>query len=120
MLKIYCIGIGAEIYQLTTAIPKSISNCVLIYSAGSDYVTCFSCGVKLSDFTRNESVWTRHARISPQCTFVRHQKGQDFVDTVLENFGLYTPPTKEFKINVSSTNIHILPWNNTMIVSVTE
>ena len=68
----------------------------------SDSVVCFMCGVVSSNWSINETPWQRHARSAPTCQHVMSQKGHDFIQQTIEQYGEYTERKKEDKIKVSS------------------
>ncbi|XP_067940647.1 death-associated inhibitor of apoptosis 2-like [Watersipora subatra] len=84
--------------------PDELSDSGCFYSGG-DSVTCFSCDTKLSNFDHGEDVWTRHVRCSPNCTFIRYHKGQDFINRVLERHGAYVEPRSEPRITNITTRM---------------
>jgi len=76
---------------------------VYSHTAGEgDTVCCFSCGVEMSNWTTVENIWVRHARQSPNCQLLIREKGQDFINDVIDEHGRYVVPAKEPVINVSS------------------
>ena len=68
----------------------------------SDSVVCFMCGVISSNWSINETPWQRHARSAPTCQHVMSQKGHEFIQQTIEQYGEYTERKKEDKIKVSS------------------
>ena len=38
--------------------------------AGNDKVQCFSCGVRLGDFSKNDLAWEWHLKSSPECSHI--------------------------------------------------
>ena len=66
-----------------------------------DECVCFSCGVKMSNWSEQENVWHRHARMSPHCQLLLQEKGQEFVDSVLEEYGAFRQGGRSAVINVS-------------------
>ncbi|XP_035824828.1 baculoviral IAP repeat-containing protein 3 isoform X2 [Aplysia californica] len=46
----------------------------------NDMVRCFSCGVELFDWMPGADPLTQHARASPSCFFLQHNKGQEFIN----------------------------------------
>uniref|UniRef100_A0A1I8IA74 RING-type domain-containing protein n=1 Tax=Macrostomum lignano TaxID=282301 RepID=A0A1I8IA74_9PLAT len=43
---------------------------------------CFSCGLRVNDWSCSDDVWIEHARWSPRCPHVLLERGSDFVRTV--------------------------------------
>ena len=60
------------------------------------------CGVVSSNWSINETPWQRHARSAPACQHVMSQKGHEFIQQTIEQYGEYTERKKEDKIKVSS------------------
>ena len=65
-----------------------------------DECVCFSCGIKMSNWSEQENVWHRHARMSPHCQLLLQEKGQEFVDSVLEEYGAFRQGGRSAVINV--------------------
>nr|BDT62822.1 MAG: baculoviral IAP repeat-containing protein [Metapenaeus joyneri majanivirus] len=51
----------------------------------SDRVCCFYCGVILEKWEKDDIPWNEHARHFPSCKFVIMNKGQNFIDNVIQN-----------------------------------
>ena len=81
----------------------SVSLLILKFShiGRGDECVCFSCGVKMSNWSEQENVWHRHARMSPHCQLLLQEKGQEFVDSVLEEYGAFRQGGRSAVINVS-------------------
>lgn len=65
-----------------------------------DGLLCFHCGVVMFAWRANEDPWIRHARCSPQCQYLILQKGQEYVNSILELHGEYRTSSTESRINV--------------------
>ncbi|NXD80032.1 XIAP ligase, partial [Halcyon senegalensis] len=53
------------------------------YSIGNgDHVVCFHCGGALEEWKENEDPWDQHAKWFPGCSFVRNEKGLEFINNV--------------------------------------
>ncbi|NXN07392.1 XIAP ligase, partial [Indicator maculatus] len=53
------------------------------YSIGNgDHVVCFYCGGGLQEWKENEDPWDQHAKWFPGCSFVRNEKGIEFINNV--------------------------------------
>ncbi|XP_068008201.1 E3 ubiquitin-protein ligase XIAP isoform X3 [Melanerpes formicivorus] len=53
------------------------------YSTGNgDHVVCFHCGGGLQEWKENEDPWDQHAKWFPGCSFVRNEKGMEFINNV--------------------------------------
>ncbi|CAM9390214.1 unnamed protein product [Bubo scandiacus] len=53
------------------------------YSIGNgDHVVCFHCGGGLQEWKENENPWDQHAKWFPGCTFVKKEKGLEFINNV--------------------------------------
>lgn len=46
----------------------------------SDKVTCYACGVGLSDWSPEADPASQHAKASPLCMFLLQSKGKEFID----------------------------------------
>ncbi|KAK3576487.1 hypothetical protein CHS0354_034159 [Potamilus streckersoni] len=47
-----------------------------------DIVRCFACDGGLKNWDPDDDPWVEHARWFPQCAFVRHIKGEEFINLV--------------------------------------
>jgi hypothetical protein len=45
----------------------------------NDHTACFHCGVYLKEWEASDSVWEQHSKWSPNCFYVAHNKGIEFV-----------------------------------------
>ncbi|NXH21358.1 XIAP ligase, partial [Bucco capensis] len=53
------------------------------YSTGNgDHVVCFHCGGGLQEWKESEDPWDQHAKWFPGCSFVRNEKGMEFINNV--------------------------------------
>ena len=49
------------------------------FSGVGNKVVCFCCGVAIIDWESTADPWVQHALVSPQCHFIKHEKGEDFI-----------------------------------------
>ncbi|XP_064015558.1 E3 ubiquitin-protein ligase XIAP isoform X2 [Pogoniulus pusillus] len=53
------------------------------YSVGNgDHVVCFHCGGGLQEWKEDDDPWDQHAKWFPGCSFVRNEKGIEFINNV--------------------------------------
>jgi hypothetical protein len=45
---------------------------------------CFFCGVSVPGLQRHDDAWIEHAMRSPDCGYVRHKKGQDYLKVIID------------------------------------
>lgn len=62
--------------------PKTLPGAGFYYVMHGDSVKCFWCGGGLRSFKQRDHGFIEHARFFPQCTFLKHAKGQHFIDIV--------------------------------------
>ena len=67
--------------------PETLASCGFYYSGYKDCVRCFYCGIGLKGWDGNDDPWVSHARIYPDCHYLRHCKGALFVDIVVRLSG---------------------------------
>ncbi|KAG7177450.1 death-associated inhibitor of apoptosis 2-like 3, partial [Homarus americanus] len=65
-----------------------------------DMVRCFSCGVGLHNWEKNEEPWNVHARWSSSCEFLLLNTEADFIKKVQDQ----TPPYKQMQPNQPQPN----------------
>ncbi|XP_071160483.1 baculoviral IAP repeat-containing protein 7-like [Mytilus edulis] len=82
------------------------------YAGRGNEVVCFSCGVRYSSWTRNESAFEIHKRISPNCPFIsderrKHNEGNQniggSVDSKIQEENIYQNPCAEIRSGNSSS-----------------
>jgi hypothetical protein len=55
-----------------------------LFAGYQDYTRCFFCGGGLRNWEAGDDPWVEHARWFPQCAFVKQNKGEKFIQTVLK------------------------------------
>ena len=45
----------------------------------NDHTTWFHCGVSLKDWEACDSAWEQHSKWNPNCIYVVHNKGIEFI-----------------------------------------
>ncbi|XP_048769072.2 baculoviral IAP repeat-containing protein 2-like isoform X2 [Ostrea edulis] len=65
-----------------TQTPRDLALAGFLYAGYGDYTRCFYCGGGLRNWEREDDPWTEHARWFPKCTFLRQNKGDEFVALV--------------------------------------
>ncbi|XP_061176044.1 baculoviral IAP repeat-containing protein 3-like [Saccostrea echinata] len=63
--------------------PRNLSIAGFFYAGYGDYVRCFFCGGGLRNWEPGDDAWVEHARWFSKCSFLLQNRGQDFVDLVL-------------------------------------
>lgn len=76
--------------------PQALAQAGLFYIGDGDQCKCFWCGGILSNWQPNDVPWVEHARLFPQCGFVRQQKGDDFVDYIKIAQNIESPCIQDF------------------------
>ncbi|NXF88080.1 XIAP ligase, partial [Eubucco bourcierii] len=73
------------------------------YSVGNgDHVVCFHCGGGLQEWKENEDPWDQHAKWFPGCSFVRNEKGIEFINNVHLRDGCRDSTTEAAEGTISS------------------
>lgn len=49
-----------------------LSRCGFFYTGSNDTVSCFCCGISISDFSNSKSLIIRHIEINPYCCYINH------------------------------------------------
>ncbi|XP_060599730.1 death-associated inhibitor of apoptosis 2-like [Ruditapes philippinarum] len=62
--------------------PDSLATSGFFYAGFGDCVRCFQCGVGLCHWSEEDDPWIEHSRWSKDCLFVKHVRGQEFVNLV--------------------------------------
>ncbi|XP_069136695.1 uncharacterized protein [Argopecten irradians] len=67
-------------------------NAGFFYTGAEDIVRCFYCDIGLAEWDRDDDPWVEHARHSPECPYLRNQKGQDYINNIQTQWArIYTP-----------------------------
>ncbi|XP_033739525.1 baculoviral IAP repeat-containing protein 2-like [Pecten maximus] len=63
-----------------------------MFEGSEDIVRCFCCGIELAEWNPDEDPWVEHARHSPECQYLKDQKGQDYINNIKAQWAeIYTP-----------------------------
>jgi len=54
------------------------------FAGYQDYIRCFFCGGGLRNLEAGDDPWEEHARWFLQCTFVKQNKGEKFIQEALK------------------------------------
>lgn len=54
----------------------------MYFTDAGDSVRCYHCGIGLRNWDPEDDPWVEHARWSPKCEYVQHEKGQEFINLV--------------------------------------
>ncbi|XP_052088202.1 baculoviral IAP repeat-containing protein 7-A-like [Mytilus californianus] len=72
--------------------PKALSVSGYFYTGEGDIVRCFCCDLGLAEWDESDDPWTEHARHSPKCWFLLHEKGKDFIEKIQSEWRkIYNP-----------------------------
>ncbi|XP_021365102.1 uncharacterized protein LOC110457936 isoform X2 [Mizuhopecten yessoensis] len=52
------------------------------YTGEEDIVRCFYCDIGLAEWNPDDDPWVEHARHSPECPYLRDEKGQDYINNI--------------------------------------
>ena len=63
-------------------LPHDLSKAGFFFTGIDDLVRCFNCGGGLTRWDTDDNPWVEHARWFPKCTFLRQNKGDDFIQTI--------------------------------------
>ena len=64
--------------------PRAMAMAGFLFAGYQDYTRCFFCGGGLRNWEAGDDPWVEHARWFPQCAFVKQNKGEKFIQTVLK------------------------------------
>lgn len=53
-----------------------------MFAGINDLVRCFNCGGGLTSWDTEDNPWVEHAHWFPKCTFLRQNKGDEFIQIV--------------------------------------
>lgn len=64
-----------------TQTKEQLAEAGFFYTGVKDHVTCFYCGLGLSEWEDNDDPWKLHALWMNTCLYLREIKGQEYVDS---------------------------------------
>ncbi|KAK3603364.1 hypothetical protein CHS0354_025970 [Potamilus streckersoni] len=62
--------------------PNKVAEAGFYYTGFQDIVRCFACDGGLKNWDPDDDPWVEHARWFPQCAYVLHIKGEEFINLV--------------------------------------
>ncbi|XP_021365270.1 uncharacterized protein LOC110458047 isoform X2 [Mizuhopecten yessoensis] len=72
-------------------------NAGFFYTGAEDIVRCFYCDIGLAEWNPDDDPWVEHARHSPECPYLRDQKGQDYINNIQAQWArIYTPKHPQY------------------------
>lgn len=66
--------------------PNELAEAGFFYTGVRDEVRCFSCGIGLKDWCSYDDAWEQHACWSPNCNFIRQNRGTLYIAQVQDKF----------------------------------
>ena len=71
------------------------------FATGKDDIICwYCCGTVISKWNLKEDILIRHARQAPHCQLLITEKGQNWIDNVIEEHGEFQHLEQAVKTNV--------------------
>ncbi|CAC5423910.1 unnamed protein product [Mytilus coruscus] len=70
--------------------PENLARAGFFYTGINDLVRCYHCGGGLTSWEAEDNSWVEHAHWFPQCTFLRQNKGDEFIQIVQSMVGQLT------------------------------
>ncbi|KAF5301488.1 hypothetical protein FQR65_LT08791 [Abscondita terminalis] len=102
--------------------PDELAAAGFFYNGKGDQTICFHCGGGLKDWEDGDTPWEQHAKWFSKCSFVRLQKGQEYISEVCSKQEAILTSEEAASIEIPSTNnLNITPVNhNAVSPSTTE
>ncbi|KFW75503.1 Baculoviral IAP repeat-containing protein 7-B [Manacus vitellinus] len=66
--------------------PEQLASAGFFYTGRGDVVRCFYCDGGVRSWSFGDDPWREHAKWYPECEFLLHSKGREFVSSVQETF----------------------------------
>ncbi|VDI35399.1 baculoviral IAP repeat-containing protein 2/3 [Mytilus galloprovincialis] len=79
--------------------PREMAVSGFFFAGYHDYTRCFFCGGGLRNWELGDDPWVEHARWFPQCSFLKQNKGDVFVNDIQRR-------KKQLEITTKENNIH--------------
>lgn len=64
--------------------PQEMMEAGFFYTAKGDRVKCFSCGIGIKEWNRNNSPWEQHVLLNSSCVYLQACKSPRFIATIIE------------------------------------
>ncbi|NXD22174.1 BIR7B protein, partial [Spelaeornis formosus] len=77
--------------QNSSVHPEQLARAGFFYTGQGDAVMCFYCDGGVSSWSFGDDPWREHAKWYPECEFLLHSKGREFVSSVQATYST-TPP----------------------------
>lgn len=74
---------------------EDLANAGFFYIGISDHTKCFHCDGGLCSWEEGDDPWVEHARWFCNCSFVRLNKGDDFIKSCIAKYPAEEPATKD-------------------------
>ncbi|KAF4795764.1 baculoviral IAP repeat containing 7 [Turdus rufiventris] len=71
--------------QDSTVEPEHLARAGFFYTGEGDLVKCFYCDGEMMNWTSGDDPWREHARWYPECGFLLHSMGTEFVSSIQES-----------------------------------
>ncbi|OWF42757.1 inhibitor of apoptosis [Mizuhopecten yessoensis] len=85
--------------------PLQMARAGFFYAGYGDYVRCFFCGGGLRNWEAGDDPWVEHARWFPRCTHVKQNRGQTFINLVLQRQRELTLPNEYINTTREASSI---------------
>ncbi|XP_033740539.1 uncharacterized protein LOC117327596 [Pecten maximus] len=85
--------------------PLEMARAGFFYAGYGDYVRCFFCGGGLRNWEPGDDPWVEHARWFPRCAHVKQNKGQTFINLVLQRQRELTLPNEYVNTAGQASNL---------------
>ncbi|VDI74453.1 baculoviral IAP repeat-containing protein 6 (apollon), partial [Mytilus galloprovincialis] len=77
--------------------PRKLSESGYFYTGENDIVRCFCCDLGLAEWDPKDNPWTEHARHNPKCWFLLSEKGEQFIESIQQDWKkIYNPKHAAF------------------------
>ncbi|XP_056015255.1 putative inhibitor of apoptosis isoform X5 [Ostrea edulis] len=91
-----------------TQTPRDMSLAGFSYAGYEDYTRCFFCGGELRNWEADDDPWVEHGRWFSNCTFVRQNRGQQFIDLVLQKMAEIEQETESLESGMHKVSTHAI------------
>ncbi|XP_069136356.1 baculoviral IAP repeat-containing protein 7-B-like isoform X2 [Argopecten irradians] len=78
--------------------PELLVNAGFYFTGEKDIVRCFHCDIGIADWEPTDDPWVDHARYSPDCDFLKREKGQKWIHNIQAEWQkVYKPKHPEYQ-----------------------
>nr|BDT62825.1 MAG: baculoviral IAP repeat-containing protein [Metapenaeus joyneri majanivirus] len=89
-----------------TQTPNDLADAGFFATGDHDCVECFVCGIRLQNWKMSTIPWIEHAKNNPNCNFVLLNKGQEFVNKIIQEVKIKEETERRDMERLNNSNVN--------------